>query len=433
MEAIVAVDKHWGIGKNGNQPIYIKKDLQRFAKITTGRSVVFGRKTMETFPEGKPLKGRNNYMLSTSVIHAENLTVCHDMEELFEKAPEDAIVIGGASAYKELFPYIDKVYVTKIDADIKADCFFPNLDNDKEWRKTECTTKMTEDGVGFTFEVYERVVKKGLSPVLKWAGGKTQLLPIIKKNLPSQFNRYFEPFVGAGAVLLNIQPQEAFINDINPQLINIYKVLKDNPTGLIERIREMDAGTQDEKQYYTMRDWYNDKILCHSLDEECAAMMIWLNKHCFNGLYRVNANGEFNVPFNNRSAGKSIDEENAMAISRYLNEARVVISNIDFEDATAWAKEGDFVYFDSPYVPETETASFTAYAKNGFGRGDHERLAALFRKLDTRGVKLMLSNNDVPFVRELYEGFRIQSFPAKRMINRDAEKRVGREVIITNY
>lgn len=161
--------------------------------------------------------------------------------------------------------------------------------------------------------------------------------------------------------------------------------------------------------------------------------MIWLNKHCFNGLYRVNKKGLFNVPYNNRVNGKSIDEDNIRAIGQYLKNEDVTITCKDFEEACEDVKPGDFVYFDSPYVPESETADFTNYSKGGFSFEEHKRLADLFRGLDKMGAKVMLSNNDVPLVRDLYAGYNIQSLDVKRMINRNANKRVGKEVLITNY
>ena len=168
-------------------------------------------------------------------------------------------------------------------------------------------------------------------------------------------------------------------------------------------------------------------------DAECAALMIWINKHCFNGLYRVNSKGLFNVPYNNRVSGTSFDEQNLINIGKYLQEADVDIRCGDFEEACKGIQKGDFVYFDSPYVPVSDTANFTDYTKDGFTGDDHVRLARLAQNLTEKGVKVMLSNHDVPMVRELYWGFRIESIDVKRLINRDASKRTGKEVIITNY
>ena len=151
---------------------------------------------------------------------------------------------------------------------------------------------------------------------------------------------------------------------------------------------------------------YNEKITNNELDVECAALMIWINKHCFNGLYRVNNKGLFNVPYNNKQTGKSMDEVNLVNIGYYLSENKIDIRCQDFEELCEECKAGDFVYFDSPYLPESETAYFTDYTKDGFGKEDHERLAKLYRLLDSKGVMVMLSNNNVPLAHQLYEGFK---------------------------
>ena len=275
--------------------------------------------------------------------------------------------------------------------------------------------------------------KKGMAPVLKWAGGKTQLIEIIATKVPHMYNNYYEPVVGGGAVLFTISPQQAFINDINRQLMNLYMQLKVAANSVIEIVNEMDSAPCSRELYYSMRDRYNVKIMEQEFDSECAALMIWINKHCFNGLHRVNKQGFFNVPYNNKVSGKSINEDNIRSISDYLNSANIKMTCLDFEEACDGVSAGDFVYFDSPYVPESATASFTNYTVEGFNLADHMRLAALFRRLDAVGAKVMLSNNDVPLVHELYAGYNIQSVDVKRMINSNADRRTGREVLITNY
>lgn len=277
------------------------------------------------------------------------------------------------------------------------------------------------------------MIDKKISPAIKWAGGKTQLLNIITENLPDSYNNYYEPFIGGGAVLLSVKHEKALINDINEQLINLYIQIRDSVDDVLNKINNLDSVPCTKEFYYSIREQYNQKILSGEKDAQAAALMIWLNKHCFNGLYRVNSKGLFNVPFNNRVKGKSVDESNIRAISDYLNQAKVNITCMDFEEACTTVSAGDFVYFDSPYVPESETAYFTDYAKGGFSLEDHKRLSKLFKCLDEKGAKIMLSNNDVPLVRELYEGYKIQSFAVKRMINRNANKRTGKEVLITNY
>ncbi len=270
-------------------------------------------------------------------------------------------------------------------------------------------------------------------PFAKWAGGKKQLLARLEARMPAAYNRYFEPFIGGGALLLDVQPANAVINDVNAQLINVYRQLKADAEAVIASIRKMDEAECDKDRYLAMRDAYNKKIISHELDAECAAMTIWINKHCFNGLYRVNSKGLFNVPCNNKVGGVSMNEDNLRDIGRYLREASVEIREGDFEAACADVREGDFVYFDSPYVPVSVTANFTDYTKDGFRYGDHCRLAELFKRLSAAGVKAMLSNHNVDLVWRLYDGFKIEPVDVKRAINRDASKRAGKEVIITNY
>ena len=270
-----------------------------------------------------------------------------------------------------------------------------------------------------------------ISPFVKWAGGKGQILEEIISRLPDKYEDYYEPFIGGGAVLFGIQPDNAKINDINTQLINTFNQLKNSSDKVINAIKDLDSVVCDKEYYYKNRDRYNEKIKNDILDEETAGLFIWLNKHCFNGLYRVNNKGLFNVPYNNRTNGTSMVEDNLKDIGLYLK--NVEIYNLDFEDFCKSVKENDFVYFDSPYIPESETADFTSYTKGGFGLEEHKRLADLYKELDKRGAKLMLSNNDVDLVYELYDGFKIDSFDVKRMINRNADKRTGREVIVTNY
>lgn len=272
-----------------------------------------------------------------------------------------------------------------------------------------------------------------MSPFVKWAGGKKQLLEKLNERIPVSFGTYYEPFIGGGAFLLNFQPQKAVINDINKQLLNVYIQLKMDVEAVIIAVEKYDAVVCDKEYYLSIREAYNHKIAANELDAECAAKMIWINKHCFNGLYRVNSKGLFNVPYNNKNSGSSIDAENLRAIGKYLRETEVEIRQGDFEVACADIKPSDFVYFDSPYVPISETANFTDYAKDGFLLEDHKRLAKLFRYLDSIGVYVMLSNHDVPLVHELYNGFKIETVDVRRNINRDASKRVGKEVIITNY
>ena len=270
-------------------------------------------------------------------------------------------------------------------------------------------------------------------PFVKWAGGKKQLLDRLKSRMPTAYERYYEPFIGGGALLLDVQPELAIINDTNEQLLNVYQQLKIDTEAVINAVNVLDADPCDTARYLAIREKYNTKIKAHELDAECAALMIWINKHCFNGLYRVNSKGLFNVPYNNKSDGVSIDATNLRNIGLYLQSRDIEIRQGDFEDACMDVAPGDFVYFDSPYVPISETANFTDYTKDGFSLEDHKRLAALYRKLAAQGTNVMLSNHNVPLVHELYMGFTIEEVGVRRAINRDAAKRSGKEVIITNY
>lgn len=275
---------------------------------------------------------------------------------------------------------------------------------------------------------------KKMGPFVKWAGGKKQLLEKLHNRVPNQYGTYYEPFIGGGALLLNEKPSCAVIGDVNEQLINVYLQLQRDPRAVIHAVNDIDAGGSCDKDYYlSIRERYNKKITARELDAECAGLMIWINKHCFNGLYRVNSKGLFNVPYNNKQTGKSIDEANLMSIGYYLQNSDVKILCQDFETVCEDVKAGDFVYFDSPYIPVSETAYFTDYTKDGFSLEDHKRLAELYKRLDAKGAKVMLSNHNVDMVYELYEGFKIEAVDVRRNINSDASKRVGKEVIITNY
>lgn len=270
-----------------------------------------------------------------------------------------------------------------------------------------------------------------LSPFVKWAGGKRQLLPEIEKRLPTQYKRYIEPFVGGGAVCLALAQPNSFINDSNIALIHTYRTVQMHPEELISTVHALDKEikTGRKETYYMQRERYNEKIRKCQYDTETAALFIFLNKHCFNGLYRVNRKGYFNVPYNN-SIRESIDEENIRSLSTFLSS--IEIAQGDFEVAAEHAQAGDFIFFDSPYAPLNPT-SFEAYTKEGFEREDHERLAALYRKLTERGCYCMLTNHNTDFIRSLYKGFHISVISVRRAINSDATKRTGEEVIICNY
>lgn len=272
-----------------------------------------------------------------------------------------------------------------------------------------------------------------LSPFLKWAGGKRQLLDKIIDRMPKSFNNYYEPFIGGGALLFELKPAKAVINDINASLINAYITIAEKPFEFISAVTELDSQIPEDGKayYYSLRERYNNKLVKTEYDTELAALFVFLNKHCFNGLYRVNAKGLFNVPYNN-SKRESINNESIIAISEYLKNVKIMQG--DFEKACNDAQRGDFVFFDSPYAPLNPT-SFESYTKEGFDIESHKRLANLFEKLTDKGCYCMLTNHNTEFINDLYgnKGYKMDVVSVKRMINSNASKRVGEEVIIYNY
>ena len=272
-----------------------------------------------------------------------------------------------------------------------------------------------------------------VGPFVKWAGGKRQLLAQIRERMPREYNRYYEPFIGGGAVVFDLLPENALINDINEALINAYVQIRENVDSFLDNINRIDSaiGEDGKDYYYSMRNLYNMKLEKMEYDIELAALFVFLNKHCFNGLYRVNSKGLFNVPYNN-SKRMSCDEESIRMTSDYLK--RVTITTGDFEDACRNAGRGDFVFLDSPYAPLNPT-SFESYTKEGFTLESHERLARLYDELTERGCYCMLTNHNTELIEQLYgnKGYTISVVNVKRMINSDANNRKGQEVIICNY
>ena len=275
--------------------------------------------------------------------------------------------------------------------------------------------------------------KTNISPFVKWAGGKRQLLSQIRERMPKEYNNYYEPFIGGGAVLFDLLPESAVINDINKALINTYRQICNKPEVFINEVQRLDSEMWEDgkKYYYSLREHYNDKLMQEELDVELAALFVFINKHCFNGLYRVNGKGLFNVPYNN-SRKVSIDEKAIREISLYLKSVRILDG--DFQVACAHAEKGDFLFLDSPYAPLNPT-SFESYTKEGFDIESHKRLADLFDELTQRGCYCMLTNHNTELINDLYgnKGYKIDVVSVKRLINSDSSKRVGEEVIICNY
>ena len=271
-------------------------------------------------------------------------------------------------------------------------------------------------------------------PFLKWAGGKRQIINELKKYIPVEYNCYYEPFVGAGALLFELSPKKAVINDSNSELMNVYNVLCDyEKYNKMCKLLNSYEIKNSEDFYYELRNKDRNKSMFNRMsDYTKAARTIYLNKACFNGLYRVNSKNEFNVPFNKKTKINTYEGENLLTIHMYLTMNDIEIRCVDFEEAVKDAKAGDFVYFDPPYDSDTKT--FNSYTEEGFGKKEHIRLANVFKELDAKGVKVMLSNHNTSLVKDLYKDFNIHVIEAKRNINSNGKKR-GKveEVIITNY
>lgn len=271
-----------------------------------------------------------------------------------------------------------------------------------------------------------------VQPFLKWAGGKRQLLPSLRPLFP-KYKRYYEPFLGGGAVLLDQQPATAFVNDFNSELINCYLTIRDHPE---ELLLEAAKHPNTSEHFYQVREMDRSPKFALMTPVERAARIIFLNKTCFNGLFRVNSQGQFNVPFGDYKNPAIADPAIIRALSRYLNKAKVTFRNGDFAEAVADARQGDFAYFDPPYDPVTDPASFTGYTLDGFNRDEQRRLKELCDTLTARSVKLIVSNSDTPFIRELYtdDRYTIQDVQARRNINSVAAGRgkIG-EVFILNF
>jgi len=268
-------------------------------------------------------------------------------------------------------------------------------------------------------------------PFIKWVGGKGRLLPQLTPLLPPGVARmrHVEPFVGGGAFFFGRAPARALLSDVNPNLIATYQAIRDDVQSVMANLEILAAGHSKEA-YYGVRSSYN--LSLGDVSSERAAQFIYLNKTCFNGLHRVNKRGEFNVPAGRYVKPTILDEPTLVAAHEALQ--NVEIQCASFEALVQNARPGDFVYFDPPYEPVSETARFTAYAKGGFGQDAQRRLRDVFHELDRRGARLMLSNSDVPFIRDLYSDYRIDTVAAPRAINCNGRGR-GKvaEVVVRNY
>ena len=271
-------------------------------------------------------------------------------------------------------------------------------------------------------------------PFVKWAGGKRQIIDKLKEYVPDEYNTYYEPFIGGGALLFELSPKNAVINDSNEELMNVYRCLCDE-----EKFKKMCnllnhyEAEHSEEFYYEIRNKDKNKNAYSRLsDYTKAARTIYLNKACFNGLYRVNKKNEFNVPFGKKTKINTYEGSNLITVSNYLTMNNIKILSIDFEEAVKNVKPKDFIYFDPPY--DSDTSTFNSYTEEGFDRNEQIRLAKVFKELDKKGAYVMLSNHNTSLINDLYKDYNIHLIEAKRNINANGKKR-GKveEVIITNY
>ncbi|AME03300.1 DNA adenine methylase [Selenomonas sp. oral taxon 136] len=271
-----------------------------------------------------------------------------------------------------------------------------------------------------------------VAPIVKWVGGKRQLINDLTPLFPKRITSYCEPFVGGGAVLFSLQPKIAYINDINAELINIYEVIRDDVDALITALSEH---KNEEKYFYSVRDWdRNSETYLQRSSVQRAARIIYLNKTCYNGLFRVNNAGEFNAPYGHYKKPTIVSAPTLRAVSNYFQSAQLTFTNIDYAEVLSTVPKGTFVYLDPPYDPVSDTANFTGYTRSGFDRTEQIRLRECCDELTRRKIKFMLSNSATKFIREQYAAYDITPVRAKRAINSNASKR-GHvdEVVIRNY
>lgn len=269
---------------------------------------------------------------------------------------------------------------------------------------------------------------KSPTPFLKWAGGKAQLLDQMKEWFPDNYRAYIEPFLGGGAIFFYLMPKRAVLGDLNSELINVYNVVHNDLESLTDKL-DVHHPHVDNRDYYELVRSEDPK----DLDEVSrAARMMFLNKTCFNGLYRVNSKGEFNVPFGRYSNPQLYDRENVIACSKALNGIQLV--NSDYRETLKRARKNDFVYLDPPYHHLSNAASFTSYTSDSFLKEDQIELSHVFERLNKKGCNIMMSNSATELIEELYKDFHIETLKARRMISSRSETR-GEidEFLIMNY
>ncbi|MBN2734872.1 MAG: DNA adenine methylase [Methanomicrobiaceae archaeon] len=273
---------------------------------------------------------------------------------------------------------------------------------------------------------------KLVMPILKWVGGKRQLLDEISSLFPKRITSYCEPFMGGGAVLFLLQPNKATVNDLNTELINVYQVLRDDIDDLIT---DLQKHKNESEYFYRIRDLDRDKDIYRGLSNvEKASRMIYLNKTCYNGLFRVNSAGEFNTPFGSYKNPNIINEPVLRAVNKYFQTAEITFSSKDYYEVLKDLSKNTFVYLDPPYDPVSGTANFTGYNKGGFDKDEQVRLKDACNYLNDHGIKFLLSNSATDFIKDLYKDYTITTVKAKRAINSIASKR-GEidEVLVRNY
>ncbi|MEG0157605.1 MAG: DNA adenine methylase [Anaerovoracaceae bacterium] len=271
-----------------------------------------------------------------------------------------------------------------------------------------------------------------LSPVLKWVGGKRQLLDNIVPQIP-KYSTYCEPFIGGGAVLFAEQPKKAIINDSNEELINVYRVIKESPEALIQKLSQHKK-ENCEQYFYHIRALDRQPEYRQLSDMERAARILYLNKTCFNGLFRVNSSGEFNSPWGKYKNPNITNEESILAMSKYLNKKNIKILCGDYKKALKGLRKGAFVYLDPPYMPISSTSSFTGYTVGGFAGEEQEVLKQQCDLLNKKGIKFLLSNSSCDFIEDLYRDYIIEKVSAKRVVNARSDRRGAvSEVLVRNY
>lgn len=271
-----------------------------------------------------------------------------------------------------------------------------------------------------------------ISPILKWAGGKRQLLPQIIPLIPNVFINYYEPFVGAGAVLFELQPRKAIINDANSELMNVYYIIKTQPKELVALLKEYEQKHCNDF-YYSIRNADRKIEAFRGLSKlEKAARTIYLNRTCYNGLYRVNKSGFFNTPVGRNSSIQIVNEKGIVEISNYLNNADITLMNGDYRDSLKGVRKNDFVFLDPPYYP-TNKDSFLRYDSSYFGAKAQEELKMVCDLLTKKGIRFIETNSDCPEIRELYSDYTQFEVDVRRCINAKSDGRRGKEIIICNY